>query len=385
MKHTIIFLVSTPFTAIAFLAPHIRALSKDYDLKVFANTSDSEILRTLNIDISIKKVPIVRSISPLEDLITLFVLCTCFVRIRPLVVHTFTPKAGFLGLLAAWISCVPLRIHSFTGQVWVTRSGAMRWFLKAIDKIMGLLATDVLVDSPSQLDFLLENDVLNRSYSHVLGSGSICGVDTDRFFPSQVVRDSVRSKNGTSSNSLICLYLGRLNRDKGVLLLAQAFSRVSPFFPDVELWVVGPDEAELFDDMLILLGNASAKVKRFGMSDHPERFMQASDLFCLPSYREGFGTSVIEAAACKVPSLVSRIYGLSDAVIEGETGWMHEVGNLEDLTYQLFKLLSTPSELLVRGESARERVLAEFPESLLTSLMYEFYVEKIRKVCPRLN
>ena len=376
MKKVIVFLASSPWTVSSFMSPHIRLLCNYYDIKVFANTSESELLRKLGIDVSVISIPVVRNISLVEDVFALFLLCLYFIRFRPLAIHTITPKAGLLGMIAAWITRVPLRIHSFTGQVWVTRSGPMRWFLKSIDTFMGFLATEILVDSPSQLEFLLQQGVVKCSSSQVLGSGSICGVDTQRFSPSKFIRDAVRFENKTPSSSFVCLYLGRLSRDKGVLLLAEAFCQVSNLFPDAELWIVGPDEAECFSEILFLLGNSSAKVKRFGLTAEPERFMQAADLFCLPSYREGFGTSVIEAASCGVPSLVSRIYGLTDAVIEGETGWMHEVGNVKDLIYQLSIVLSNPSELLVRGKAARQYVVSEFSEQLVTSLMHDFYSKR---------
>jgi glycosyltransferase involved in cell wall biosynthesis len=114
-----------------------------------------------------------------------------------------------------------------------------------------------------------------------------------------------------------------------------------------------------------------------GYTNEPERFMQAADLFCLPSYREGFGSSVIEAAACGVPALVSRIYGLTDAVVEGETGWMHEAGNVQDLTAQLDDLLNAPAELKHRGEAARAYVEQVFEQSLIINAMLNFYKNRL--------
>jgi glycosyltransferase involved in cell wall biosynthesis len=157
--------------------------------------------------------------------------------------------------------------------------------------------------------------------------------------------------------------------------LARAFAEVALIHPYAELWVVGPDEDDWFQKMEKLLINVSNQVKRVGFTSEPERYMQAADLFCLPSYREGFGSSVIEAAACGVPALVSRIYGLNDAVIEGQTGWMHEAGNVKEIAEKLNVLLTNPVNLTNKGEEALRRTEKFFAERLLTSEMTKFYRE----------
>jgi glycosyltransferase involved in cell wall biosynthesis len=111
--------------------------------------------------------------------------------------------------------------------------------------------------------------------------------------------------------------------------------------------------------------------------------MQAADLFCLPSYREGFGSSVIEAAACGVPALASRIYGLTDAVVEGQTGWMHEAGDVRNLAAQLDALLDAPTRLQSRGEAARANVKRVFEQSLITNAMVDFYNDRLGTVCAK--
>ena len=106
--------------------------------------------------------------------------------------------------------------------------------------------------------------------------------------------------------------------------------------------------------------------------------MQSADLFCLPSYREGFGSSIIEAAACSVPSLASRIYGLTDSVIEGRTGWMHEAGNISDISNKLEIILKDPDEIRIRGEAARNYVERAFEQGIITNAMKQFYKAKLQ-------
>ncbi|MDB9891198.1 glycosyltransferase family 4 protein [Alphaproteobacteria bacterium] len=377
MNSSIVFITSNPMSVVAFILPHIRALKSLAPAQVLANSNERTLLQQRGVDVPIDFVPIVRSIAPWSDIQALWVLFWRFTKSRPLAVHTITPKAGLLGMIAAWLAGVPLRLHSFTGQVWVTRTGFMRWLLKAADKLIFALATDVLVDSPSQRDFLIAQGVVTAKRSCVLGPGSICGVNTERFSPNECVRKAVRNELGVAPDSVICLYLGRLNRDKGVLDLASAFAQVSEKHPKAELWVVGPDEADYFQQMQVLLGIAASHVKRVGFTSTPERFMQAADLFCLPSYREGFGSSVIEAAACGVPTLASRIYGLTDAVVEGKTGWMHDAGDVYNLSQQLDRLLANPAELAFKGKAARQYVETFFAEEIVTNEMLRFYQKRL--------
>lgn len=378
-QNDVVFLTSHPMSVVVFLWAHLKALNPHVGVRVLANTEEVDLLQKLGLDVPVSFAPVERSIAPLVDVQALWWLFKKFRAERPFAVHTITPKAGLLGMTAAWFARVPVRVHSFTGQVWVTRTGPMRWLLKAMDQCIAFMATNVLVDSPSQRDFLIQQGVLTDARSSVLGAGSICGVNIQRFCPNPVAREMIRRELGTSPDALVCLYLGRLNHDKGVLDLAEAFASIAAKHPAAELWVVGPDEANWFEQMQALLGNVLGRVKRVGFTSQPERFMQAADLFCLPSYREGFGSSVIEAAACGVPALASRIYGLTDAVTEGKTGWMHEVGNVQDLSQQLALLLSNPDELVAKGQAARKYVATVFSEEKITSAMVDFYIKLLNE------
>lgn len=378
-KPLLCFVASQPMSVVAFLLPHLKGLSPHARLRVLANTQESDLLSRRGLDVPVECVAIERHIRIWQDVLALGALYKSFVVNKPDAVHTITPKAGLLGMVAAWLARVPVRVHSFTGQVWVTRRGPMRWLLKAADKCIEAMATDVLVDSPSQRAFLIAQSVVRPERSTVLGAGSICGVNTQRFCPSAEARQAVRAALGTPADALVCLYLGRLNRDKGVLDLASAFAQVAKTQPNAELWVVGPDEANWFEQMQALMGDANRQVKRVGFTPEPERFMQAADLFCLPSYREGFGSSVIEAAACGVPALASRIYGLTDAMKEGQTGWMHEAGHVQDLTQQLNTLLANPADLAVKGQAARQYAQTVFAEEAITEAMVQFYKKRLNE------
>jgi len=359
-------------TAKAFLRDQLRELSAIYDLHVLANAPDAGFLDDIGVRASFTSVPLERSISPWCDWRALWALHRAFKRIRPHAVHSVTPKAGLLSMAAAFIAGVPCRIHTFTGQVWATKRGASRWLLSNMDRLIALFATHILVDSASQREFLVSNNVVQPGKATVLGLGSISGVDLQRFKPDPQAREDVRKELSLKEDAVVLLYVGRLNRDKGIPELLEAFALHVAEHPKTRLLLVGPDE----EGMERLIDPASG-VLRVGYTDKPERYMAAADVFVLPSHREGFGSTVTEAAACGLPAVASRIYGLTDAVVDGKTGLLHERGSVKSLAAALAKL-SFDAELRRRmGDAARARATKDFAMEDATRRTLDFYLQAL--------
>ncbi len=367
-------------SVVAFLLPHLRILSSIAHLKVLANTQNTDLLSPWGLNIKLTPIGIERAMRPWLDFWALWSMYQLFKSSKPDAVHTITPKAGLLGMIAAWMAGVPVRVHSFTGQVWVTKSGLMRYILMAADFLISYFATDILVDSPSQRQFLIDHGIIKSGKSEVLGQGSICGVDTHRFKPDSEDRNKLRDELGVSDDQILLLYLGRLNRDKGVLDLADAFKKLAEKNHSLVLALVGPDEEDLFLQIHSRCENLLDRVIRHGFTNTPERYMRASDLFCLPSYREGFGSSVIEAAASGTPTVASKIYGLTDAVIDEQTGWLHGPGDVEDLVLKISYAISDINRLRVVGNQARDHVVNKFSQELITGAMVNFYISRFPNI-----
>ena len=366
--------MSAPITIKAFLSHQILVLSEFYEVTVIANIgSDMAILDSVPESVKIHSISIERDIRLLADIKALYRLVKYFLAHQFSLVHSVSPKAGLLAAIAGWVARVPIRIHTFTGQVWVTRSGVNRWLLKSIDRMIALFTTNQLVDSFSQREYLVANGVLKKNSAVVLCNGSISGVDIGRFRPSNKLRDAVRLHLNIKQDALVLLFLGRLKVDKGVLDLVNAFSDIYNAHPDSVLVVIGPDEEHMHEKMIKKSGSASIAIKFIPFTDKPEEFMTASDLLVLPSYREGFGTVVIEAAACGIPSIVSRIYGLTDAVIEGETGLMFEAGNKDEICNAANVLLNDMELRKKMGVNALERARSNFSHELVTNELCKYY------------
>jgi glycosyltransferase involved in cell wall biosynthesis len=365
-KKKICFIVASPLTASAFLSGHMQALSCDYEVHLVCDLEKGEMLHRIGHDVQVVSIGIRRKLSLAADLLALIRLYKHFSKHRYDFICSVTPKAGLLGMLAGFLSRAPCRIHIFTGQVWITRVGLARWSLKLVDKFLAWLATRLLTDSNSQREFLIEQQITKSEKIEVLAHGSICGVDTERFKISADLRSQIRRRFGIPETAVVILFMGRINRDKGILDLASAFARLGAKHENVWLLVAGPDEEGLSQEVLKRCGDVRNRLIFVGFTAKPEMYMAASDIFALPSYREGFGSSVIEAAACGLPSVCSKIYGLTDAVLDGVTGLLHTPTDILDIERQLEVLLLDSQLRLQLGAAARRRAVDDFGQARLT-------------------
>ena len=355
----------------SFLRGHIEAAAQKYDVTVVCNSTDVHLIQGLCARVVL--LPISRRPSLGSDLLALGLLMRLFWRERFDIVHSHFPKSGLLGMTAAWLTRVPIRIHTFHGEVWATRAGWRRATLKVFDRMVAWMATHVLTVSASQQKFLVRESVLSQGQSKVIGAGSICGVDPLRFCPDSNIRRRTREDLGIDQHTQLILFVGRLNRDKGVLDLVEAFVGIASLRPDVAMLLVGTPEDILFDELQEMCGAYRQRIHYQGFTSTPEHYMAAADVFCLPSYREGFGMTLIEAAACGVPAVASRISGIVDAVSDGETGLLYTPANVAELTHALLTLISDYPLCQRMGVLARSRAVSLFAADKITAEVLTFY------------
>ncbi|MEN5201189.1 glycosyltransferase [Pseudomonas wadenswilerensis] len=363
---------TVPMVLHVFMGAHIKALSENYDITLLSPGTREDVAALLSDRVKFVSFSIERKISIVEDLRSLFVLWRFLSTQRFDCVLSLMPKSGLVAMLAGFFSRTQSRIHFFTGQVWATKQGLGRKLLMFLDRLLAAAATHLLTDSNSQRAFLIESAITSAEKIQVLGKGSICGVDVQRFQPDEHTRKELREQMGIAQSSVVFLFLGRVNRAKGVLDLGQAFSSLGAGYEDAHLVVVGPDDEGIDPELAALLASRPGRFHRVGFTSTPERYMAMADVFCMPSYREGFGSAVIEAAAVGLPSMVSRIYGLTDAVEEEVTGVFHEPGDVEDIHRALGRLYSD-SELRDRlGNSALNRARRDFSQEEVVGEMQVF-------------
>lgn len=322
--------------------------------------AEAEWLRTIP-GVRFEQIDIPRKIAPLRDLGALWRLIILFRRERFDIVHSTTPKAGLLCALAGMLARIPVRLHTFTGQAWVEMRGLARLVAKAGDWLTAHIDTLCYADSVSQRDFIVAEGVCGSDRVRVLGAGSLAGVDVARFDPDQWAgeRAATREALGIPLDAWVITFIGRQTRDKGLDELTEAFRTVSRHAPCV-LLLIGPGETDDGSLTHAVAAGQDANIRRIGYTPEPERYLAASDLLCLPSYREGFGNVVIEAAAMGVPAVGTDIVGLRDAIVDGETGVLVPPKDAASLAEAILALLTDEGLRRAMGEKARRRAVAEF-------------------------
>lgn len=378
MKHSLVFVATTPFAVNAFLRTHLLALAETQEVTLCVNTTAYPLVDDLARAVRVHHIDIARKIAPWQDLRALFQLLRCFQEIRPATVHSLTPKAGLLAMLAGWLAQVPWRFHTFTGQVWATRTGLGRSLLKGIDRLIALFASQVFADSTSQCSFLEDEGVVRLGAISVLGQGSVAGVDLARFRPDPVARATLRAETSVADAAPVFLFVGRLVRDKGVFDLVEAFAALSALHGQWELWMVGPDEDGLQATLQAEGKRLRGRIRWFGPTPTPERYMAAADVFVLPSYREGFGSVIIEAAACGIPSIAYRIDGVIDAIVDGRTGLFVDKGDIQGLSDAMNRLGAESSTRKILGDAAHLRAASEFSSATVCTAWLDFYSSVLR-------
>ena len=379
-RKKICFVVPSIGTARVFLKNHIEELSNYFDIYLVANVLEEEMIYLSNVPIQeIKHIKISRSISLINDLRSLIHLTAYFKTMRFDAVHTLTPKIGLLGILASRLANISNRIHIFTGQVWHTKKGVYKYFLMFLDRFTVWNSTHILVDGQSQRQFLIKNKIVKEYNSFVLGKGSISGVDTNRFVPNASVKKEERDELGIKENEVVYMFLGRMNSEKGINELAEAFNNLRNKYLNVRLLLVGDDEEDMISSIKLKVKDIESVIF-YGVTPTPERLLQACDIFCMPSYREGFGLSVIEASLLEKPILCSDTYGLMESIIENKTGLRHKVADADSLYFAMEKLFFDKNLLESLGKGGRAYVLENFSAKTITEKWVEYYKKNIFNV-----
>ena len=335
----------------------VSRFKDDYPYVTFI---DNEILRKTSVYYDIKA------------LIKLTITC---IRIKPEIIHSIMPKAGFLASIAGCLTFVPIRVHTFTGQVWATKNGISRSFYKFMDRLVFKLTTICLTDSPSQSNYLAENGFLvDGKPIQYLGKGSLSGVNLNKFDLNIVnKRNALRTELGIGENDFVYVFLARKSIVKGIKELIESFAKVT-FLPNVKLLFIGPDESNgLLEELLLKHSDIEEKIVSLDIVQNHEKYLAISDVLCLPSSSEGFGSIVIEAAALGVPSIGFDIVGLSDSIENGFSGILVPFKDVDKFSEAMIGLYKDADKLKKMKINARERVLKFFSADAIYDFQKRFY------------
>lgn len=374
VKPKVCFVTVSLMTVKSFLLSHLRELSKTFEVTLVANIDDPKFKELVDFPLTLVNAPIERKINLQQDIKALIFLVKFFAANNFTMVKSIAPKAGLLAMLASWIVSVPVRLHVFQGEVWISRKGFMRLLLKNIDRLMSFCATHILVVSESERQFLIKNRIVSAAKSQVLLKGSICGVNLQKFTLNSSKRSEIRNELNLNEDDILLLFVGRLNFDKGVSELLTAFESIATKKDNIHLLIVGPDEENILDTYGQILIDHSKHIHiRRNFTPNPEHYMSASDLLVLPSHREGFGLVIIEAAAVGLTAVASDIYGITDALVDEKTGLLFECKNTTDLESKIMKLCEDTDLRQKLALQAQQRCIHYFEQSKVIEAYVEYY------------
>ena len=346
----------------------LKDLSNDYE--VVAVSSPGEALDEVGRREGVRTVavPMQRHISLTSDLNSLWKMWCVMKKERPDLVHSMTPKAGLICMLAAWLARVPLRVHTFTGLVWPTATGLKRRILMATDWLTCACATHIIPEGEG-----VKNDLLNHHITRkpikVLGYGNVRGIDLNHYNPEAF------SKNPDKGFTFV--FVGRVVRDKGIYELVDAFDKLHMVHKDIRLIIVGEREDGLdpVSPLTIERINRGDGIEAVGKQSDVRPFYAEADALVFPSYREGFPNVVIEAGAMGLPSIVTDINGSREIIIDGKNGVIIPPRD-KDALYQAMKcFVENPDLVRAMAAETRPLVASRYEQNFVRKCLYDFYRE----------
>jgi glycosyltransferase involved in cell wall biosynthesis len=336
-------------------------------------------------------VPMTRKITPWQDLMCLWKMVRIMRTIKPQIVHTHTPKAGLLGMLAAWLCRVPVRMHTVAGLPLMEAQGLRRQILEITEKITYTCAHRVYPNAVGLKDFMQQSLGVANDKVTIIGKGSTNGIDSTVFKRTPVLEEEaarIRQQHGIQPDDLVFSFVGRIVRDKGIGELVQAFRTLSASSSQrMFLMLIGPFEQELDplapEDFAFLHDNPQVILAGFQRDVKP--WIMASDVFTFPSYREGFPNVVMQACCLEVPCVVSDINGCNEIIDHGVTGWIVTPKDAVSLRTGMETLVNDRALRATYGTRARQYVVQNFDQQYVWASLKSEYEKQLRQAVSSLK
>jgi glycosyltransferase involved in cell wall biosynthesis len=374
-----------PAFLLSFFQGQIEYMKRNgFEVAAISSGGEQAVLVEQKYGIKVYPVSMQRKVSIFNDIVSLFNLFRTIKALRPTIVHVHTAKASFLGLIAAYLAGVPVRVLTLHGLRSTNSSGMKKKAIEYMEIVLCLFAHKIFLVSESSF-----NEIRSKNYPHldrmiIPANGSWNGIDArETFNPKKyprMVRTQMRLKYGIPEDAIVLCYAGRIVRDKGIIELAQAWSKLRSEFENLYLLMVGEYEKEysLGQEVEKTLNNDNRVIITGFVQNMPEYYLMA-DIVTLPTYREGFPYTPLEAAAMGLPVVATRVIGCVDAVEDNRTGILVPVKDSEALYEAIKKLLANKGLREELGKNARERVLDKFaPEQIWKAILDE-YIDIMRK------
>jgi len=362
------------------LKGQLKFMSDHYEVIGISSSEDGYLKRVISKKEGIRVFPIemTRQITVFKDLMALWKLFWIIKKEKPFIVHTHTPKAGTVGMLAAYLAGVPNRLHTIAGMPLMEATGSKRRLLDLVEKITYKCATKIYPNSYGLEQFILESKFTIPKKLKVIGKGSSNGIDTSIFDPSTVSDselEEIRERYSITPDHFVYIFVGRLVKDKGINELAAAFETLCQKYNHIKLLLVGRSEKELdpLDKKTIKIIASNKNIITTGTQDDVRPYLKLSDLLTFPSYREGFPNVVMEAGAMGLPAIVSDINGCNEIIVDGKNGFIVPPKSETALLEKMEELLLAPETLEGLANNTRQMIKDRFERTFIWEELLKEY------------
>ena len=371
-------ITTVPISLSMLLSGQLSYFKKYFE--IIAVSSPGNILNKVESEAKVRTLSLnlTRAITPLKDIISLIKFTFFLIEEKPLIVHSHTPKAGIVSMLAAFLARVPIRMHTVAGLPLMEAKGFKKKVLIFVEKLTYATATNVYPNSFGLKDYIIKNKFCSESKVKVIGSGSSNGIDTDYFSVSNMNSDvlrQIKESIGIEKDTFVFCFVGRIVRDKGIHELVSAFNRIEQKEFKSKLLLVGNYEQELDPIDLKILNKIKANnnIIEVGYQEDVRSYMGISNALLLPSYREGFPNVVLQAGAMNLPAIVSNINGCNEIITHHENGLIVPVKEVTPLYESMILLMKNPSLCNSLSLNSRERIKSKYERSHFWNLLLKEY------------
>lgn len=383
-------ITTVPLSLKVLLKGQLRFMaSNGFDVK--GVSSEGEELREVheNEGIAVEAITMSRKITLFQDLKSLWEMWNFLRKEKPQIVHTHTPKAGIIGMLAARLAGVPHRLHTVAGLPLMEATGIKRKILNFVEKLTYSSATRVYPNSKGLYDFILQNNFTQSNKLKIIGNGSSNGINTTFFSPIQVTeteRVTLREKLNFQPDDFVFVFVGRIVSDKGINELIKAFSELQTAENNepagIKLLLVGGVESDLdpLNPETLVEINQNKDIISVGFQQDVRPFFAISDALAFPSYREGFPNVVMQAGAMGLPSIVSDINGCNEIIVEGENGLIIPPKNVEKLKEKMLTLAKDKNLYTKLKGNSRRMIESRYEQSVVWNALLEEYEGLLQSV-----
>lgn len=383
MQAKLIRITTIPLSLKVLLRGQLRYMS-DYFEVIGVSSNDKELEEVKNEEgIEVVPIEMSRKITPIQDIKSLLKTYNYLKKVQPKIVHTHTPKAGIVGMLAAKLAGVPIRLHTVAGLPLMEATGNKRKILDFVEKLTYSSATKVYPNSQGLYNFILQNKYTSVDKLKVIGQGSSNGIDTTFFSRLQIPEEKqsqLKKELNIHPDDFVFVFVGRLVGDKGINELIEAFSKLKT--QHLKLLLVGPLESELDPLQGETLNEieTNSNIISVGFQKDVRSYFAIANALVFPSYREGFPNVVMQAGAMELPSIVSDINGCNEIIVEGKNGTIIPVKNTEVLKIAMQKMIEDKNLYHQLKKNARPMIQSRYEQSVVWDALLEEYNLLLRQL-----